>query len=120
MQASPSIRTFLKFAVLYCIFICAFCNAVNAAISTSGKTTFKNHILSPVNAAPDFYCHSINSISSVGNSLLPGFKNIYPGEFGTLKQQDNRLTFSLYIFYSGHLLTRLRKNDIIYPFHYFW
>jgi len=113
---------FLKFAVLYCIIFCLPANDAIASNTSLSNIAVKNYAVSCPADAPDFYCHTITAGTIVGTTILPGFKNSLPDFLDLLqiKQQDQRLKYSPYILYSGSLLTRLRKSDIIFPFHYFW
>jgi hypothetical protein len=113
---------FLKFAMLYCIIFCVPANDATASNTSFSNIADKSYAASCLADAPDFYCHTIHAGVSASTTILPGFKNSYPGILDPAqpKQLDQRLKFSLYIFHSGNLLTKLRKSDIIYPFHYFW
>ena len=106
---------------MYCIIFC-FCDSNAHASNKISRTTEKSNLTACVADAPDFYCHIINTGYFAGTILTLRFKNIHTGlpEFAQITQSGYRLKFSPYVFYSGNLLIRLLKSDIIFPFHYFW
>jgi hypothetical protein len=115
-------RHILIVAILQCIFFCAGNISVHA--SQLPVAEIKKEISSSTLSAnlPDADCNPINILSAGGSIIPAGFKNNHTVflDFSSFKKQDARLSFSGYIFYSRHLLIRLLKSNIIFPFHYFW
>ncbi|GIK70464.1 MAG: hypothetical protein BroJett020_17590 [Bacteroidota bacterium] len=106
--------------VVYCYTISTLYNRES---NTSNKSTLEN------NKTVAFFSGHFNPVTSQSEGAiqtncppLPSIKKPFSKFSLLLKSTDEIIVnaFSQYSFFSKNFLTRFRKVDIIFPFHYFW
>jgi len=107
---------------VYCLAISAV-NYVPLSPNASACKSNQKEYFSNVKA--DLHYHASPSESTVkaqANATTPGFNPIFTGPW--LSVRASELLFesecSQYKFLSSGFLVRIRKADLIFPFHYFW
>lgn len=106
--------------VVYCFTIGTFCTG---EVNSSNKPTLEN------DKTVTLLSDNFNPITSQSEGAiqtncppLPSIKNPFNGFSLILKSTEEVIVnaFLQYSFFSINFLTRFRKVDIIFPFHYFW
>lgn len=109
--------------VAYCFAIASF-NKVPQFLTTSNSPNSLQESVF-VEFSSNLYCSFSkfeNSVDNINNFFSQNFKIPFLQFDAIFKYAENFLEteFTQYISFSGDILIKLRKPDIIFPFHYFW
>jgi hypothetical protein len=113
----------LSILVLYCFLVSFYCSSILLSNTSSVKRQAANDEGYFSLASTNLFCHtakSENIVASYNNGLPSSLKN-HDG-FSTCARAAELFlvnTISNYLFAARHIIVRLRKTDIIFPFHYF-
>ncbi len=120
-----------RFRVISVIFLMAiYLNAIGNIFCYDNRFDFRiNHFSSNIELLKEVnvgmiadISQSIFSLNNFNNERLPKSNNLI-SDFETIsKLIKKRIEKKIYqfLFNSKNILIKYRKNDFIYPFHYFW